>query len=69
MNEFQKIFFKSLNERKNVQIEHLVNGTAENYSDYKKTTGIIYGLEMAQDTFQETWELFFRSEDEDNFIE
>ena len=50
-------FLRRLNDEKERIKEHLAEGNVEDYSAFKKLTGVIEGLNLAEREFKEVYEI------------
>jgi hypothetical protein len=54
-------FLRRLNDEKERIKEHLAEGTVEDYTAFKRLTGVIEGLNLAEREFKEVFEIIENS--------
>jgi|TARA_R110002020_G_scaffold345531_1_gene559497 hypothetical protein len=56
-SSFRDAFLRRINDEKERIKEHLAEGNVEDYSAFKKLTGVIEGLNLAEREFKEVYEI------------
>jgi len=60
-SSFKDAFLRRINDEKERIKEHLAEGTVEDYSAFKRLTGVIEGLNLAEREFKEVFEIIENS--------
>jgi len=58
---FKDAFLRRINDEKERIKEHLAEGTVEDYNAFKRLTGVIEGLNLAEREFKEVFEIIENS--------
>jgi|TARA_R100000687_G_C6316740_1_gene103030 hypothetical protein len=60
-SSFKDAFLRRINDEKERIKEHLAEGTVEDYNAFKRLTGVIEGLNLAEREFKEVFEIIENS--------
>ena len=60
-SSFRDAFLRRINDEKELIKDHLAEGKVEDYSAFKRLTGVIEGLNLAEREFKEVFEIIENS--------